>query len=56
MKAVVSGNANHIFYMGSDRINSRVVTQKKIDFDPGKQGDIPKEWNFTYPTYQGRLW
>lgn len=42
--------ANQLFYMGTTQINSRVLTQKKIPFNPGEQAKI---WNFTYPTYQG---
>jgi RHS repeat-associated protein len=41
---------NHNFYFNSTMLDSRVVAQKKITFNPGEQAKV---WNFTYPTYQG---
>jgi hypothetical protein len=41
--------ANHLFYFGSTGVTSRVVSQKKITFNPGEH----KVWNFAYPSYNG---
>jgi hypothetical protein len=42
--------ANHDFYFNTTRLDSRVVAQKKITFDPGGQTQV---WNYTYPSYNG---
>jgi RHS repeat-associated protein len=41
---------NHTFDFNTISLDSRVVSQKKITFNPGDAAAI---WNFTYPTYQG---
>jgi hypothetical protein len=40
---------NQTFYFNGIALDSRVVNQKRITFDPGNQAT----WNFTYPSYQG---
>ena len=39
-----------LFYFGFTSLNSRVVIQKKITFNPDEQAKI---WSFTYPDYYG---
>ncbi|OGD15985.1 MAG: hypothetical protein A2W20_07625 [Candidatus Aminicenantes bacterium RBG_16_66_30] len=41
---------NHNFYFNTIQLDSRVVSQKRITFNPGEQADV---WDYTYPTYQG---
>jgi RHS repeat-associated protein len=41
---------NHTFYFNTILLDSRVMSQKRIIFNPGEQAAT---WNFTYPTYQG---
>ena len=41
---------NHDFYFNNVKLDSRVVNQKRIVFNPGEQAKI---WNYNYPTYQG---
>jgi RHS repeat-associated protein len=41
---------NHTFYFNLTSLDSRVVSQKKITFNPGEQAKV---WNFTYPSYYG---
>jgi YD repeat-containing protein len=41
---------NHAFYFNTTSLDSRVVSQKKITFNPGEQAKV---WNFTYPSYYG---
>ena len=40
---------NQTFYFNGIALDSRVVSQKRITFEPGNQAT----WNFTYPSYQG---
>jgi len=40
--------ANHYFYFNTTRLDSRVVVQKKITFNPGEQAKV---WDYIYPTY-----
>jgi YD repeat-containing protein len=40
---------NQTFYFNGIALDSRVMSQKRITFDPGNQAT----WNFTYPSYQG---
>jgi RHS repeat-associated protein len=40
---------NHNFYFNTTQLDSKVVGQKRITFNPGGQGT----WNYAYPTYQG---
>ena len=40
---------NHNFYFSTTQLDSKVVSQKRITFNPGEQAT----WNYTYPTYQG---
>ncbi len=40
---------NHNFYFSTTQLDSKVVSQKQITFNPGEQAT----WNYTYPTYQG---
>ena len=41
---------NHNFYLNATQLDSKVVSQKRITFDPGADTQV---WNYTYPTYQG---
>ncbi len=41
--------ANHDFYFSTTKLDSKVVSQKKITFIPGNQAT----WTYAYPTYQG---
>lgn len=41
---------NHDFYFNTTRLDSKVVSQKRITFNPGEQAKV---WNYAYPTYQG---
>jgi hypothetical protein len=41
---------NHIFYFNGIWLDSRVLMQKRIAFNPGEQ---EKVWNYTYPDYNG---
>ena len=43
---------NQTFFMNSISLDSRVVSQKRITFNPGED---PAIWNFSYPTYQGSV-
>jgi len=40
---------NHSFYFSTTQLDSKVVSQKRMTFNPGDQAT----WNYTYPTYQG---
>lgn len=40
---------NQTFYFNAISLDSRVVSQQRITFNPGETAAI---WNFTYPTYQ----
>ena len=40
---------NHVFFFNGIELNSRVVTQKKITFNPGET----YIWNYSYPDYNG---
>ena len=42
--------ADQTFYFNTIPLISRVVSQKRIVFNPGETAAV---WNFTYPTYQG---
>jgi hypothetical protein len=41
---------NHDFYFNNTYLDSRVVSQKKMTFNPGEQAKV---WNYAYPSYQG---
>ena len=41
---------NHVFFFNSTQLNSRVLVQKKITFNPNEQ---PSIWNYSYPDYNG---
>ncbi len=41
---------NQGFYFSTLQLDSRVVSQKRITFNPGEQAAV---WNYSYPTYQG---
>jgi RHS repeat-associated protein len=42
--------ANHDFYFNTTKLDSKVVSQKRISFNQGENAQI---WNYVYPTYQG---
>ena len=42
---------DHTFDFNAISLDSRVVSEKRIIFNPGEED--PATWSFTYPTYQG---
>jgi hypothetical protein len=41
---------NHDFYFNTTKLDSKVISQKRITFNQGENAQI---WNYSYPTYQG---